>query len=342
MRPRRRAFASIRVLLAATVASVALWAAVPAAAQDDPDTHPLCLLSLDEMSALVGVPMVERSAAGLECAYTTDPAQRAIQVVLAIIPPDPTALEPAEDGLMVIRWDTPGGIDQTIGDLPAWVAPDGVWIDVGADVLAVLPLVLFDADPPPMPETAVAIAEAAMPRYLAAPRPSAAPTPPPTGLVARFPAELAGQALDVTMFAGPDLFALLGALASGDPALGVADLQAAVEGLAGSLDAASGAIASVYDFDTDLSLSITAIQVPGADVMSLVEPATRAFVDFAGGVQELRAIGGRDVTHIAPPEDGGGTDRWVFADGDVLWALDGDEPLVEALLTTLPAPGGAG
>ena len=135
---------------------------------------PMCLFETDELSALVGVPFVTRDAVERECVYLTDPAERFLAVVIARIPPDPTALEPDPDGLLILRWTyAEGGRDLTIAGLPAWLSDDGAWVDVGDDVIAIRPMFVFEDDPPSIAATAEAIAAEAVPRYLArAPGPS--------------------------------------------------------------------------------------------------------------------------------------------------------------------------
>jgi hypothetical protein len=151
---------------AAAMASVALTVGGAWAAEPD---GPMCLFELDELSTLVGVPFATRDAVERECVYLADPAERFLAVVIERIPPDPTALEPDPDGLLVLRWTyADGGHDLTIAGLPAWLSDDGAWVDVGEDVLAVRPMFVFDDAAPPIAPTAEAIAQEAVPRYLAA------------------------------------------------------------------------------------------------------------------------------------------------------------------------------
>lgn len=329
-------------LLALLVAASAWVTPLHALAQDDPATSPVCVLTADEMTDLVGVPIATVDAAGLECAYSADPADRPVQVLLAILPPDPTALEPSDDGLFGPRLDHPDGQDVTFAGLPAWVAAEGTWVDVGDDVFAVWVNAVFDEDPPALPDTARAIAEAAVPRYVAAPRPSPTPRSAAGGIAAHFPVTLDDEPLDVDIEPGPDLFAQLAMFAIGDTGQGLVDLQAAIEALGVPIDQVEGGMATTFDFEAGVSLSITGILVPGQDASLLLDPALDAFVDFEGGTPETVTIAGREVIHVAEPPGGLDGHWWILAEGDVLWALYGDQVLAEAFLGALPAVGGAG
>jgi hypothetical protein len=327
-------------LLALLVAASAWVAPLAGRAQEDPSTSPVCVLTADEMTALVGVPIAEVDAAGLECAYSADPAQRLVQVIVSIIPADPTASAPNPDGLFLLRFDHPDGQDATLAGLPAWVATDGTWVDIGDDVLAVWLNAVFDADPPAMPATAHAIAEAVLPRYLAAPRPSPTPRSAAGGIAARFPESLDGEPLDLEVVTGPVLFDQLAMFAFGDAAQGLADLQAAIEAMGLALDDVEGGFATTFDFEAGVSLSMIGIQVPGGDAATLLDPAQATFVDFAGATPETLTLAGREVIHVAEPPGGLDGHRWFLADGDVLWMLDGDQVLVEVFLAALPPAGG--
>lgn len=337
----RRSLRGAALLIAAS-AAIASGPVLPAVAQDDPAASPICVLTADEMTDVLGIPIARVAAAGLECAYSADPAVRPVQVLLAILPPDPNAVEPTEDGLVGPRQDHADGTDATIAGLPAWVAGEGTWVDVGDDVLAVWVNALFDADPPALPDTARAIAEAVVPRYVAAPRPSPTPRSAATGIGPRFPETLNDEPLDVDIEAGPDLFAQLRMFALGDTPQGLDELQAAIEATGVTLDQVEGGMVTIFDFDAGVSLTATGILIPGQDAGLLLDQGMAAFVDFSGGTPETVSLAGRDVVHVAEPPGGLDGNWWLLADGDVLWALYGDQVLAEAFLAALPPAGGAG
>ena len=325
------------IALGAVLAVVAALApaAPPVAAQGA--SGPLCVLSAAEMGKLVDAPIVATDAVDLECAYDADPAVRQLQVVLFIIPPDPTAFDTGGGPLQGVRIGHDShGRDLKISGQPAWVADDGVWVAVGDDVLGVLVDGVFDASPPPMPDTAVAIAKAVVPRYLKNPRPSPSPAPPPTGVSARFPTTLADQPLEIQRMSGPDLFEQLGY--NGPPASDhVPELQAAVTGLGITPDALEVGYGSVFDYNAGAFLEAYAIRAPGLDATPLLAPAEGAFITYQPAAPEATSLAGHDATLIAPavPDDVS-SPHWFFVDGDVLWVLSGDADLADAFASALP------
>ena len=74
------------------------------------------------------------------------------------------------------------------------------------------------------------------------------------------------------------------------------------------------------------------------DVTPLLAPAIAALTDFKPGPPEQVTIAGHDLVHLVDAA-GGATvaERWFTVDGDVLWVLNGPRPLVEELMTSLPA-----
>ncbi|MFN8623758.1 MAG: hypothetical protein U0869_23705 [Chloroflexota bacterium] len=335
---------------AVTVAGLAVLAgplAVGAAAQSpaagDRPQGPLCLLTADEAGELLGAPVASVASVPLQCAYSADPSQRSLQLLLGLQRPDPTSGDAEDDPLRFLRFGhQEGGADTELAGLPAWVADDGAWVNLGPDVLFAWPNVVFDATPPDARAVATKALELAVPRYLEHPAPTPAPTAPPSGVLGRFPAEVAGQSLDPFELEPQDAIAgfLLGD--APDPGARPALLDAVTALAGGSLDAVTAATGTALDFDTGASLTATAIQVPGADASSLVPLAAAALIDFPPLPPETRSIGGRDVTLVAQAPGGEDRTAWFFADGDVLWALDGSEAMVEDLIGHLPPADGAG
>ena len=219
--------------------------AVPAVAQDPSPapTGPLCLLTVAEMTDLLGVPIATLAAADGECAYSANLTQRQVQVVLSAIVPVNVASAPTGDPLLTIRYGpTAHGKDTKIAGRPAWVADDGAWVDVGAEVLGVWLNTAFDDDPPP-PKVAISIAKTVVPMYLAAPRPS--PTPR-AGLPGRFPSSLAGSRLGPFPYPPADYLSMVESMGppGGDH---VGELRDAIVALGTTVDALQVLDASAYD-----------------------------------------------------------------------------------------------
>ncbi|MFN8520699.1 MAG: hypothetical protein U0667_15190 [Chloroflexota bacterium] len=325
-------------LLALVTAALAVGA--PVAARDDGalpvgalDVGPLCLLSTDEMSDLVGVPIANVQASGEECAYDTDFAERTIQVVLSAVEPDSARIDPGSDPLQAIRvGHAADGHDTTIAGQPAWAADDGAWVDLRPIALGVWLNTAFDDDPP-SPDVAVAIAEVITPRFLARPQPSAAPI---AGLAGRFPPTLAGSSMDPFDYPPADYLALEESM--GPPNGGhVAALRDAIAGLGTTVEALRIMDGTAYDDATGTMLDAIAIQAQGLDVSPLLQPAIAALTEFVAGPAETLTIAGHQLVHLVAASGGAAVgERWYAVDGDVLWVLDGPRSLVEEMMTSLP------
>ena len=87
------------------------------------------------------------AAGPANCTYDSDPAVDLYTIDLRVEGPDPTAVEPMEDGLFLVRINYPDGQDTTVGDLPAWESEQGLWVDTGDDVFVVQPILFFATDP---------------------------------------------------------------------------------------------------------------------------------------------------------------------------------------------------
>lgn len=124
----------------------------------------LCLVTLDELNELSGLHFVRTAAGPLNCTYDGDPAEDLYTLDLRLVPPDDPAAAPPEDGLQMARIWFPDGHDTTIGGFPAWEGPDGLWVDVGDDLLVVQPILFFMADPPDPGDFLGPVAELAVSR----------------------------------------------------------------------------------------------------------------------------------------------------------------------------------
>lgn len=142
--------------------------AVPVGAQSPVPSGPadgaLCLVTLDELNGLSGLRFVRTASGPLNCTYDSDPAEDLYTLDLRLVPPDDTAVAPPEDGLLIARIWYPAGQDTTIGGFPAWESPDGVWVDVGDDVLVAQPILFFMTDPPEATGFLAPLAELAVSR----------------------------------------------------------------------------------------------------------------------------------------------------------------------------------
>jgi hypothetical protein len=138
--------------------------AAPLRAQSPAPAGRLCLLSLDELRELTGLEFVSAASGPTNCTYDSDPALDLFTIDLRVEGPDPTAVDPPEDGLWLVRINEEGGRDVTVGGFPAWQSENGIWVDTGDDLFVVQPI-LFFATAPPAPEAFLAsVAELALSR----------------------------------------------------------------------------------------------------------------------------------------------------------------------------------
>lgn len=161
MGTRRHALVIVTLL---AIASTPVAAQGPAASPEGPAPVDLCLVSLDELNELSGLRFVSTAAGPSNCTYDSDPAEALYTLDLRIEGPDPTATQPMEDGLLIVRIDYDDGHDTTVAGLPAWESPDGIWVDVGDDVLAIQPILFFMTDPPDPASFLAPVAELAVGR----------------------------------------------------------------------------------------------------------------------------------------------------------------------------------
>ena len=105
------------------------------------------MLSVDEVSELVGFPLVTMAEGSANCAYDADPAVMLATIDVRLEPPEP--LLQGGDLLEWIRSDyADGGRDLTVAGFPAWEAGEGLWVDLGDQVFVVQPILFFLDDPP--------------------------------------------------------------------------------------------------------------------------------------------------------------------------------------------------
>lgn len=155
---------------ALVIVTLLVMVSAPAAAQSpavSPEGRPSigpCLVSLEELNELSGLRFVSTAAGPSNCTYDSDPAEAFYTLDLRIEPPDPTAVEPIEDGLLLVRFDYDDGHDTSVAGLPAWESHDGIWVDIGAEVLVVQPVLFFMPDPPDPTRFLGPIAELAVSR----------------------------------------------------------------------------------------------------------------------------------------------------------------------------------
>jgi hypothetical protein len=309
-----------------------------AAAQDPSETPGVpqtCgVLSADEVSAALGMTLTVASGDGVDCEFDADfekleflslftsmDAGSAAEIkdilcsALGSSSPDPSA--------------GPCAIDLTIGGHAATYLPDGMgtllYIENGNGGLLLLQLVGDPSEDVDKQAAMTSLGELAVARAAGialATLPPDAPLPSFTSdaaLEALFPTDIAGQAITVQSLSGP-------AITEDVP-------QEFLDALAGiGKSAADVSIGFAYG-GADSAISITALQVDGADMAALkpqILPALFEGQEFVEGATVQ--LGGKDVIS-ATADDAA---NYLYPHGDVLWLVVADEPALTEIFQKLP------
>jgi hypothetical protein len=179
----------------------------------------------------------------------------------------------------------------------------------------------------------VVIESATVEQVTLPPEPSREPLPPPGApdLEALFPTEIGGE--PVTGLRSANGLELRQQFAPGVPA--TTQLEAILGGQGKTIEDMSVATGGAL---TDGGpVTITIVQVDGADVSQLIG-GFGAFIMEDDGVQQQPAnVGGKTVVVLTPGPDGPSLDPiHAYASGDLLWLVSATEPLLSEILTKLP------
>lgn len=155
---------SILVVLSLLTVGASARAQRPSASPGTTPARDLCLVSLEELTELTGLRFVSTAAGPSSCTYDSDIVDDLYTLDIRVAPADPTAVEPPEDSLLMVRIQNPDGTDTTVGERAAWVSPDGVWVDLGDEVLVVQPILFLMSEPVDATTFLVPLAELALSR----------------------------------------------------------------------------------------------------------------------------------------------------------------------------------
>lgn len=144
-----------------------------------------------------------------------------------------------------------------------------------------------------------------------------------TELEAIFPETIGGEALKVQSMTGDQLFTTAGE----ESEEMVGRLEDVLSGQGKSLADLSIALA----FTPDMSVSVTAFQVEGGDAAALAPSILGVAGDEIS--QTPGQVAGKDVTVVT---DSTGSTAYFYAQGDVLWFVTAEEPLLSEVLAALP------
>jgi hypothetical protein len=159
---------------------------------------------------------------------------------------------------------------------------------------------------------------------IALPEPSGAPD-----LEALLPKEIDGVPLEIQSFNGADLMA---AFTPEDPGttelLGILGAQGKT---IADMAVANGSVETEQGY-----ASIIAIRVTGADASALVEGFAPLVIGYEVKQTPMQ-LGGKNVTKLEPTQEGPSTEAvYGYANGEILWFVVSQEPLLTEVFTKLP------
>lgn len=185
------------------------------------------------------------------------------------------------------------------------------------------------------------IAGGGVPSVAQSPSPGAA-TEPPAGnpsegdLAGQFPATLGGRDLQVTIDDGTEWMARFDT-AGPDGAIVIERTKALLASVEGTVDDLTIATALHVPDEGEVA-TISALRVRGAEAHQIVDGAIGLMLgDVAVPALEVRISGGRDVLKVRDAEMPGAYPRTLVPVGDTLWIVQAEPPLLDEILSVLPA-----
>jgi hypothetical protein len=329
----KRAARAIAAIVLLAIGATGILGA-PTLAQSPQASGPLCVLTLDELGEATGLTFQTMSGTDTSCEYASTATDSYLSVSVRV-----------EEGDLDLIKDffSEGGEDVTVAGMPGWNSDIALWVDIGPRLLAVQ-AVFFGTDVPENKPTQLAIAELVIPRLPAevlepSPAPSVGPMPSLNAdpeLAARFPTEIAGETVTPFTVSGQQL---VDSVDTSDPEAAAA-LEAFQEELAArgkTIDDLSFGTAFVMDTESGASVSLNALRIRDADMASFRDALVPIFAsEFEDLQTEEIELGGKTVVKASDGSDPEAEPRYFYVAGDVLWLVNGDEPLLTEAFQKLP------
>lgn len=163
------------------------------------------------------------------------------------------------------------------------------------------------------------------------------PVPGDPDLEALFPTQINGEAFTVQTTNGSELRSQIDEAFVGEIEGSLATLGAQLD----DLSIGGGSLGSQED-----GVSVTALRLAGGDGASLQGTILPMLLSFGDLQETQQAYGGKDVTIVtdgpvdgdpaASPAAGGQVRFYTYANGEVLWVVQGTEPWLTAAISALP------
>jgi hypothetical protein len=138
---------------AALLGCAALLAtAVPTVAQEPstPPTPDLCVVTLDELGAIIGLTFDRMASGSSNCAYDGGPDEAPYLIDLRLEDPGNGfhQFDDPSDRMAGYQFTIRDSQETTVDDRLAWLGADGLAVDMGGQVLVVEPILVFATDAP--------------------------------------------------------------------------------------------------------------------------------------------------------------------------------------------------
>ena len=325
-------------VLAVTAMTVALALGPATRAQSaspEPAFGSFCaLITADEATAALGVPVTPSGGSAFDCEWAADEATGEFTTLFVSV--EPGAIADIKDTFS-------GGTDLIISGNPAYhFSPDSytrqLWMEMGDFHLA-FQIVDYHTDDPSLDVEPVMTALATIAAGLFGSM--SLPALGNQGLADLFPDEIGGIPVDVTSLSGQQVLAGAGGPDADAP---ITRITEALTSMGKTIDDLGLGYTTVVDNATGAFALVVALQVRGADAATLaplVMPLfTSAFLTTFSDPQEaVTQVDGRDVIMVTdgPPADTRNK-AYVYPKDDVVWLVvaDGTGITVEDVLSTLP------
>jgi hypothetical protein len=303
------------------------------------------ILTADEASSAIGVPLTVGSSSDTDCSWDSDFQTSDISLLGAR---DQGDLE------LDAKEVFPEGHALTVGGQDAWYSPDGLalFVDVGNGLMFSLELFGTPPDGLDLEKTLSDLATIALPRLATVPvppEPTDEPQPSYLGdpvLQALIPQSVGDAPVVVDVYSGSDL------VADTDPTdpdaqQNIKDLQDVLSAHGKTIDDVS--FANGYFATESAYGELFAVRVAGADITTFEDELIALVLPMDDPQRQTGTVAGKQVTIItdgplptgspdpsADPFDLPAPPSYVYPSGEVLWIVSADEPQLTQLFQLLP------
>jgi hypothetical protein len=154
-------------------------------------------------------------------------------------------------------------------------------------------------------------------------------------LAQSFPATLGGQSLEVRTLSGDEWLELYGAGTAADGAA-----QNAIRDFASTIGVTTDDLSlglALYEPSLGNHAAVAAVRLGVAGASEFVRPViTLVLGDILEPELSSKTVSGKDVIRVMDAAIPGTYPRYVYADGDIIWLIEAEEPVLSEILAALP------